>query len=473
MKMQSRKLFQWAAMFILFHSWILPGKEATQTLHLVQDDAQDYMVSKAYVLKHIQSNDIWPFVTSIIKRYNMNSSADCLSYGQNNEQILTVTCPEGMMPYVDDFIAKADRNVKIHGKVPGEIIRGTGITRCVYQPKYRSGQVLVNMIVNAMINAGPYGSVYAYDANSNQIYWKDNISNSEFSAQFLTFLDRSIPQIHLTLTLYEIRESVLRDLGLDYLAWKNGPGLNLFQAAWRAFDLSSVGSAAMQGLSGPVGGFFFAPQFDFSFIRILEQNGKAQIVNSAELSVSNSDSNSYQISFNPQFQNIIKSENDQSSVGISAASSLENAVQTLMVITSPVVCLHNSTDEVEFELVPYEAGQYAGKKGTLCFSYSIQSAGSVERNNYGAELIDISAVNGSVCMELEKEKLLASWDRSMKVTQTIGVPFLSRIPLLKYLFSTETTTEEKSHVYLTVRGRILNTAKSDAPCIAGKLTKLK
>ena len=464
------KVTVWAALFLLIGAWILPGNEETQTLRLVQDDAQDYMVSKIYVLKYIQANDIWPFVTSIIKRYNMNSSADCIEYGSDNQQILTVTCPVGMMPYVDDFIAKADRNVTIHGKVPGDIIKGTGITRCVYQPKYRSGQVLVNIIVNAMINAGPYSSVYAYDANSNQIYWKDNISNSEFSAQFLSFLDRPAPQIHLTFTLYEIRESTLQDLGLDYLAWKNGPGLNLFQAAWRAFDLSSAGSAAMQGISGPIGGFFFAPQFDFSFIRILEQNGNAKVVNSAELTVSNSDSATYQITFNPQFQNIIKSENDQSSVGISAGASLENAVQTLLILSSPIVCLHTGS-ETEFELAPYEPGQYAGKHGTLTFSYNIQSAGAKERNNYGSELIETSFIDGSVSMELAREKLLASWDRTMKVTQTIGIPFLSRIPILKYLFSTETTTEEKSFVYLTVKAEILNTAVPGN--YTGRLTKLK
>ena len=103
-----------------------PGK---RTVHFVQDDAQDYMVSKIYVLRYVQSNDVMPFVMSMVKRYNMNSVVNCIEYGAQNEQILTVTTPIGMMPYVDDFIAKADRPVMIDGKVPGEILRGTGITR--------------------------------------------------------------------------------------------------------------------------------------------------------------------------------------------------------------------------------------------------------------------------------------------------------------------------------------------------------
>ena len=201
---------------------------STQTLRFVQDDAQDYMVSKIYRLKYIQANDITPFVMGIVMRYNMNSTVNCVEYGADNAQMLTVTCPVEMMPYVDDFIAKADRNVLIDGKVPGDIVKGTGITRAVYRPKYRSGQALLNVLVDSQIGEGVYGSVYAWDRNSNQIYWKDNSSNTQYVYQFLGYLDRPAPQITLTFQLYEVRESTFRDLGIEYLAWKNGPGMNIF-----------------------------------------------------------------------------------------------------------------------------------------------------------------------------------------------------------------------------------------------------
>ena len=42
--------------------------------------------------------------------------------------------------------------------------------------------------------------------------------------------------------------------------------------------------------------------------------------------------------------------------------------------------------------------------------------------------------------------------------QTIGVPFLSDIPILKYLFSTTTTSREKTRFYMTVSAELLNTA---------------
>ena len=119
-------------------------KPGVQKLRFIQDDAQDRMVSKVYRLKYVQSNDVTPFLLGIVKRYNMNSSVNCIEYGADNTQLLTVTCPVRMMPYVDDFIRKIDRDIKVDGRTPADVIRGTGITRAVYRPKFRSGQNMLN-----------------------------------------------------------------------------------------------------------------------------------------------------------------------------------------------------------------------------------------------------------------------------------------------------------------------------------------
>lgn len=457
--------------FIFITTLNFANDQTTRTVRLVQDDAQDYMVTQIFLLKHIQANDIAPFVLGMVKRYNMNSTVSNIQYARAQQEVLTVTCPEGMMPLVKDFIRKADRSVKIAGKTPGDIIRGTGITRAIYTPKYRSGQVLVNMIVDALINAGPYGSVYGWDANSNQIYWKDNTSNTGFMYQFLSWLDRPPPQIRMTFTVYEVRDSTLRDIGLDYLAWKNGPGLDIFQTGFRAFDLSSGGSAALQSLSGPLGGFFFAPQFDASFIRILEQNGIAEITNTAHLTVSNSDTKEYEIMFDPEQQNIIKSENDQGEVAISAAAGSGDIQQIYLKISKPVSCVHRGPETAEFTIEPYKPGEIAGIHGTLFYGYRLSCANVTERNNYGSELVETTDIQGNITMELNKEVVLAQWNKTQDVTQTIGVPFLSSIPILKYLFGTTVTSKETIKLYMTVKAEIPDMMND--PFSVGLLKKVK
>jgi hypothetical protein len=436
-----------------------PAQPPRQTLRLVQDDAQDYMVSKIFTLKYIQANDIAPFVTGMIKRYNMNSSVTYFTYtyGSVQQQILSVTTPEKMMIHVEDFLRKADRPAA-GVSAGGEVIRGTGITRGVYRPKYRSGQILVDLIVNAIVNAGPYSSLYGYDANSNQIYWKDNAFNTSYVYQFLSYLDRPPPQVRITFSLYEIRESSLRDMGIEYLAWKNGPGLNLFQVGWQALDLSSSGSAALQSFSGPLGGFFFAPQFDASFIRILEQSGNAEIRSRGEMTVSNSDSRTYQLSFNPAYQNIVKNDNDRTSVTAADLSARSNLF-TISII-KPIVCIDDGASE-GFTINPYKPGENAGLPGVLYFGYTVNNSGTVERNNFGTELLSTSSFSGNVTIALNNETVLGTWDGEREVEQTIGIPWLCEIPYLKYLFSTTTVNYEKSLFFLTVTAKLPDTASAD------------
>lgn len=454
------------AAVVISGSWSAGAETPPQEIRkirLIQDDAQDYMVSKIYSLKYAQANDLVPFVSGMVLRYNNNSAVDSIEYG-NNQQYLTVTCPVKMMPYVDDFVAKADRNIQIDGHTPGDIIRGTGITRAVYRPKYRSGQVLLDVLVNSVIGSGPRDSLYAWDANSNQIYWKDNSSYSAYVFQFLGYLDRPAPQVTLDFTVYEVRESTLRDMGIEYLAWKNGPGLNLFQTAFNAFSLSSSGSMALQALSGPVGGFFFAPQFDASFIRMLQQSGHAKISSRASLTVSNSNTANYEIFFNPGQQNIIKGDNDYMSVTESSISG-SGLNQLCAKISAPVVNIHYGGSQPgypaseAFEVANYTPGNYVKHPGTLFFGYNIQTANVVERNNLGAELIESGEVSGNVLIPLNQEIVLGKWKKTAVVEQVIGIPFLIRIPVLRYLFGTVTRQKENIEVCVTVNASLLNTAK--------------
>lgn len=421
-----------------------------QTLRLVQDDAQDYMVSRIFTLKYIQANDIVPFVTGMVKRYNMNSQVSCFSYvyGSQKQQILSVTTPEKMMVHVADFLKKADRAVP-GVKAGADEIRGTGISRGVYRPKYRSGQILVDLIVNALVNAGPYSSLYGYDANSNQIYWKDNASNTAYVYQFLSYIDRPPPLIRIKFSLYEVRESSLRDLGIEYLAWKNGPGLNLFQIGWQALDLSSAGSAALQSFSGPLGGFFFAPQFDASFIRILAQSGDAEICSEGALTVSNSDSRTYELVFSAARQNIVKNSNDRTSV----TASPDTSDQYRLTIVKPIVCIDDGKT-AGFTIPPYHPGENARRPGILYCGYTLSGTSAVERNNFGTELLSTTELSGNATLPLNRETVLGTWECERETEETIGIPWLSEIPYLKYLFSTTTANYEKSFYYLTVTAEL-------------------
>ena len=238
--------------------------EKVKKIRFKQDDAQPYMVTKVYELKYMRADDLVPWVLGAVKRYDIQSSVERLNYKPRKEFFLVVTTPPEMMPYVDDMIQKFDRpGVR---DSDGSLIEGTGIFRYAYKPKYRSTEEMVGLLNNA-VKSGD-GQVYR-NPDSNIIYWKDSPSDSGDLLTWVQRFDRPVPQINININVFEVRESTLRDIGIDYLAWKNGPGLNMFSAGLESLNFISSETVqnalfqkaldAFSNVSYSFGGFFVSP----------------------------------------------------------------------------------------------------------------------------------------------------------------------------------------------------------------------
>jgi len=440
-----------------------PGENARR-LHLLQDDAQEQLFTKVYELKHVAANDLVPFVLSFVKRYNVNSSVERVNYVAGKQQLLLVSTPKNMIQYVDDIIAKLDVP---HGNIDanGSVVAGTGIYRFSYQPQYRSSDDMVTIINKAIICKG-----YAFrDPVSNLIYWKESQSTGKYIGQWMKKLDHPLPRAALVFRIYQVRRSDLKDIGVDYLAWKNGPGLNLFGAGLDATSVDTVQSALSnidQASSWSYGGFFFAPSFDLSFVRMLSQHGKAKLRSSASLSVINNYSGTYSVQFSPNYQNLAKDDSDQTTVIAGSATPLK------LTINNPVINFRRAGEaDTAYRGDIVDFTEIANLGGTIQFSYQIAVSETVERNHRGAELTDQSTVASSLTADLGVERLLSVYDRREQVEQVVGVPFLADVPGLKYLFSTTTTIDEDSKFFVTVTGRLLHPGDNFAPW-SGRLVSL-
>ncbi|WP_176011693.1 hypothetical protein [Victivallis sp. Marseille-Q1083] len=431
--------------------------EKVQKIRFVEDDAQNYMVSKLYELKHQQANDLVPFILGAIKRYAENGSADRINYAAGGKQFVSVSCPEPLMPYIDDMIAKLDRP---GARGPdGSGIDGTGIVRSVYTPVWRSSETMMNVMIKAGISSNAteganQDAVVAFDAATNRIYWKDSIRKDEDMKKYLAWLDRPVPQFTISLKVYDVRESSLRDLGIDYLAWKNGPGLNLFEAGATFLE-----GSALENSFGPYGFFLFAPSFDFSFVRLLQQDGRARLATSASLSIATG--HDAKLKFTPAYQNLVKDDKFASAVAASANDKLE------LTVTEPVIALSGKTDRKTGQL-GYSEADYAAQCGVLNFFYTLEMQNVVERDNHGNELYETVTTIGAFSIQTGAERLLSRWVREEEVEQTIGVPFLCELPVLKYLFGTTTRTTEKHFYFVAVKAELLH-PDAEIAAVTGKL----
>ena len=443
-----------------------------RTIRLLQDDGQTRLVSKVYELKHLRATDIRPFVEAAVKRYSTSSTVERVNYPQGGRHMIIVTTGEDFIPFVDELIAGLDKPGKPGPS--GSIIAGTGITRVTYTPNYRAAEDIVRLINDGTIRT-PEG--YAFlEADTNTIYWKDDRESALATLAWVKYLDRPLPQVNLRINYYEIRESKLRDLGLDYLAWKNGPGLDIFsagfdggkvfssEAVWELIGGASKLADITKGFSTSwgYGAFLTAPAFDLSFVRVLQQSGNAKLAAHADLTFVNTAvydeaalnahlPKVYTATLTPGYENIVKDDEDKTHIREGGDSTLT------LTVTNPVICFGADPAEIDKSgKIPATVDFYNKDRGGVVFAYKLESKTVTERSNRGDELGNSSTVSGELTLGFKTEKLLASYAREQDVEQTVGIPFLVKIPILKYLFGTTTTVKERTYIIVTAEANLVH-----------------
>ena len=457
---------------------------SARTIHLKHDDAQVRFDSRVYELKNVTSDAILPFVNSAIQRYSRNSTIRRVTaIAPDAKDAILVSTGREFLPYVDEIVAALDR--------PGQKgIQGTGVSRIAYTPKYRAAQEFTDIIDQTL--GSSVGQSYVNE-ETNTIFWRDQTDSAKGTLEFLKDeLDRPLPQVALRLNYYELRDSDLKDWGFDYLAWKNGPGVNLLNLSYNVGRLSvdqvleDVVFAATS--TWDYGGFFTAPQFDMSFIRCLQQSGNAAITANTSLTMVNTPVRSleeyvqlravqeaaadkapyiYRASMEPEYQNIAKNVLGRTFVGKSYyededGNKYSNPPALDIQIINPFICLpQTGSENANAKYIVSDAAadlnsQMVKTDGCVMFDYSLFFKDVVERGNTGAELSNNVLCAGAATLGLGREKVLTVYEKENDVEQTIGLPILCRIPVIKYLFSTVTSIKERTYVIVTAEAVLLH-----------------
>ena len=459
---------------------------SARTIHLKQDDGQIRFDSRVYELKNVTSESVLPFVNSAIQRYNRSSTIRRVTaIAPDAKDAILVSTGKDFLPYVDEIVAALDR--------PGQKgIQGTGVARIAYTPKYRAAQEFSELIDKTLGTS--VGKAYVNE-ETNTIFWRDQTDAARGTLDFIeNELDRPLPQVALRLNYYELRDSDLKDWGFDYLAWKNGPGVNLLNLSYNA------GSLAVDQILDDIqfvatsawgyGGFFTAPQFDMSFIRCLQQSGNAAVTANVSLTMVNTpvrsleeygllraaqESNSgkapfiYRASMTPEYQNIAKNVLGRTFVGKSYyededGNKYSNPPALDVQIINPFICLPQEDAPAGAYSEKYKVkdaasdlnSQMVKTDGCVMFDYSMYFKDVVERGNTGAELSNNVLCAGAATLGLGHEKVLTVYEKENDVEQTIGLPILCRIPVIKYLFSTVTSIKERTYVIVTAEAVLLH-----------------
>lgn len=427
---------------------ILEGKKERKII-FKSDDNQNYICTKIYPLKYVVAADIIAYVKNAINRHGVGA-VDRINYnppeGGENEQYLVVTTSWKMMPYVDKMIESLDYNCKpmtteyfnwagysIKKEKRPTRVWGTGITRMNYYPQYRGGESL-NKLINDLVKSSSSGAI-TYDASRNVFFYKDAYSKTVDMTKYLKEFDRPLPQVHLEFKVYEMDESQARELGFDWMAWKNGPAMNLPLFSTGLESLSGATQGIEDAISIPsysYGGVFFAPQFDASFLKALDDKNRISAKTSGSIMLNHNIS--AEVVFTPDFQNIIKNKD----LIISTGSSGVDQGYTLK-INNPTICFNETQS----------SGARFGKN--IIFNMSLTSHAVTSRSNLGAQAVSKNMTNTDMTLEVGVEKLVNTITIEKNITQEHGLPYLSDIPYVKWIFGYKQTNQLKSRYYLTIK----------------------
>ena len=423
--------------------------ETTREITLLEDRDQDYMTTKVYDLKHMTASDLTPFVEGAVKRANAASSVANLTYNKEGKNFLSVSMPNFMVPYIDDMVKKLDRpGLKDNAD---SVVAGTGIHNFYYAPNYRASEDMIN-ILNARFNGGD--EVVHFGPGMSFFYWKGSGSDGKTVGTWLKAMDRPLPQMQIRLKMYEISESKLIELGLDWVALKNGPAAELFGIGFDSLNLQSLSDfshmmdfSSFTSFTNP--GMFVAPNIDLTFLRLLSQKGDAKIATSAYLTIVNDQNYSpdrlgnytwstmfensrYRISFNPVFQAITKSNDESQEIKI-----VSRQPSVKMFLSGPLICYDNAAMSNQAAIAAFR------------WNLAIENAIS-ESTNTGDLVQDNFYFASHTQVRANTEKLVATYVKRNKVNQNNGIPFLNEIPGLKYLFGATTDSWKNYRYYVTI-----------------------
>lgn len=366
-----------------------------------------------------------------------------------------------------------------------------------YLPKFVPARNLVNLIQNVGMNISDVTELWqgqdlvTTDPDLNWLIFDVSNYSCENIAALLAKYDVPIPQVRLKISVVEIYDENDDKMGIDFQNWKNNEGADFFSAGGRMRNnWSALYSNGMNKQFGSERTSFynFNPKWNSRYIDFLASRGKAKVVHTGELVIRNN-----------------------------TPARLDRTTQIFYIDTStpvPDALTLPDTGVGPYELLSTLIGELRKKSGgtadtvangnypvakgnqqitTLSSGYGFsmavtnasvnlaETAFNVTLNNTSLigfqsngrpRISSPSVVSLQVSLPYGKDSFVIGGLRKQeKVESSTGIPWLSDIPILGYLFSTKSTSVK--HSELIVLAQCSWSSPKDMPDVHSMSRKTK
>ncbi len=493
---------------------VVPVKQGTKVLHFIRDNNDPRVVTKTYVLDHVDPYEFRDQLRKIVQSKRVGNTSLQQQYPANTKNPLAstvdvpvVTAPATAQPTYDPALQLGSNTAVECLKfsdgtgllfVSAEEYRfydhdgGMGIDTIVetldnpamgtisygsqmffYMPKFVPARNLMPLIENMGMNVSDVTEnwqgqdIVAYDPELNWLIFDTATFSCDNIAQMIKQYDVPIPQVRLKITVYEVYSEDDEKMGLDFQSWKNNEGTDFFSGGGR---FRNNWSAMYNGnvLAKPFGSerssfYNFNPKWNTRYIDFLVSLGKARIAHTGEMLVRNNTSAVFDRTTQIFYVDDSKSVDDALTLPDTGVGPYE----LLSSLIGQVITKKRST--VPGDDIPVAKGekQVVTGIGGFGFTMKINNASvnmketrfNITLNN--SSLIGFASngapriakgntVNQDVSLPHGNRMFVIGGLRKQELVKSkTGIPYLMQIPILGYLFCSESDSVKHSELVVT------------------------
>jgi general secretion pathway protein D len=269
----------------------------TDKVHFIRDNNDPYVVTKTYVLKHADPYELRPYLRNIVAGKRVSTSdtyISCIKYNDGTG-ILIVAAEQYRFSDHDNGMG-IDSIIKVLDQP--KITSSSGTAYYEYYPKYRSAELLREMVFN--VGLAHFDDRTELKKGVDRVFVDPGLNVLHFAVT--TFSRKNIeamlkqydvpnPEIILHYKLYEINAENDAKIGLDFQSWKNNDGANLFSVGgrYRSNWAATFADGMMPNGSSKTSFVNFSPKWNTKYLDFLSSISKAKVITQGQLTVRNAE----------------------------------------------------------------------------------------------------------------------------------------------------------------------------------------
>jgi len=345
---------------------------------------------------------------------------------------------------------------------------GTGSQMFIYMPKYVPAANLLPLIENVGMNVSDVTELWqgqdlvTTDQDLNWLIFDVSNYSCENISNLLSQYDVPIPQVRLQIKVYEVYSENDDRIGIDFQSWKNNEGSDFFSVGGRYRNnwaaVYGVAGNLKQSYGSERSNFFnFNPKWNSRYLDFLAAKGYAQVVHSGELCLRNNTGGV----FSRTTQIFFVDDSQAAGNAVTTPDTGVGAYQWLADIIGQAIAAADRQDipvgKGSKQIVTSSGGygftmEVANVSVNLqeCrFEIKLSNTSLIGFQSNGAPRISQGSVvkqNVSLPFAGDGGFVIGGLNKSEVVESSTGIPWLSDIPYLGYLFSSKSKSVKNSEL---------------------------